>query len=469
MSYRTAIAPRNPGGIPAAMPVMGGMPQSPAGFNPWGTPQPLQRQMTVSNAASPFGCCNFFDQCSDGVFSLNYDGTLQLLDWMGFNVTGECYRSVEFITYARPDYNGGEPTASYLSDPCADPNGIEFGSCKLTVEDFGLLGRTGKTRSILKPTRYCKTTPRFQLNGMQIDDEAEWDMLLTMDVLLDDVRRMLIVGNSATPGQFDGLERWIRTGYTCTPLDSFVINWAGNPMSGGAGLTYNGNAIPGSPGLMDILLDINAQINQRISWSPMLRSQTMRVGQKILVMPTFMVRCLLDHYTCWSICPDGDNPQKFINTLDAREFRKDLMGGLFGHGFIELDGEIIPILAYDWELIKGPKTGDIYFLTGGVGNFRIWEGEHLDSRVALQTSLGVSRASKGFFFSDNGRVLGLEDNENLCELIKLWMSLRLFNKAPWAQARIQSVQCERPLGILSPDPTATSFYPNTDFTSAVCP
>jgi hypothetical protein len=240
-------------------------------------------------------------------------------------------------------------------------------------------------------------------------------------------------------------------------------------MSGGAGLTYNGNAIPGSPNLIDILLDINSQINQRMSWSPMLKNQTMRVGQKILVMPTFMVRCLLDYYTCWSVCPDGEVPTKFINTLEAREFRKDLDGGLFGHGFIELDGEIIPILAYDWELIKGPKTGDIYFLTGAVGSFRIWEGEHLSAEVALRENLGAAMDDYGFFSTDGGRVLGKVDVDNLCRVMKLWMSLRLFNKAPWAQARIQSVQCERPLGVLSSDPLATSFYPVTSFGSATCP
>ena len=450
----------------------GGMPQSGMAYSPWGADDPhmIERQMTVSNAASPFGCCNFFDQCTDEIMSLTYRGVLQLLDWMGFNVTEDCYRSVEYISYLRPEMNGDTPTVAYLSDACAEPNGIEFGACKLTVEDFGLLGRRSPERKILKPSKYCMTYPRYRLDGQRIMDEREWDLLFTMDTLLDDVRRMLITGNASTPGQFDGLERWVRTGYSCTPLDSFVINWNGNPMTGGAGITYNGAAIPGTFELMDILLDINSQINQRISWSPMLRNQTMRPGQKILVMPTFMVRCLLDHYTCWSICPSDANSTKFLNTLDARQFRNDLMPGMFGYGFIDLDGEPIPILAYDWELIKGPKTGDIYFLTGGVGDFRIWEGEHLSAEVALRENLGMEEAMvHGFFSLDGGRVLGKSDVENLCRVFKLWLSLRLFNKAPWAQARIQSVQCERPLGVLSPDPLYTSAYPLTSFASAVCP
>lgn len=463
--FRNAISPRNPGGFPAAA----GMPQMWGGQNPH-LMMNRSGDLVVGNEASPFGCCNFFDQCTDEIFSLTYRGNLGLLDWMGFEVATECYRSVEFISFIRPDFVGGVATGAYLSDPCADPNGIEFGGCKLTVEDFGLLGRSSPVRKILKPEKYCKTYPRYRLDGMQVMDEREWDLLFTMDTLLDDIRRMLITGNATTSGQFDGLERWVRTGYSCTPLDSFVINWAGNPMTGGAGITYNGAAIAGSFNLVDILLDINSQINQRISWSPMLRNQNMQVGQKILLMPTFMVRCLLDFYTCWSVCSSGQTVDSVdLMSLEAREFRKDLNGGLFGHGFIELDGEIIPIMAYDWETIKGPKTGDIYFLTGAIGNYRIWEGEHLSATESLRMNLGESATGHGYFTTDNGRVLGKSDVDNLCRVFKLWMSLRLFCKAPWAQARIQSVQCNRPLGVLSPDPLQTSFYPTTSFASAVCP
>lgn len=38
------------------------------------TDKVLERTMTVSDAATPFGCCNFFDNCADGIMSLHYAG-----------------------------------------------------------------------------------------------------------------------------------------------------------------------------------------------------------------------------------------------------------------------------------------------------------------------------------------------------------------------------------------------------------
>ncbi len=89
--------------------------------------------LTLGTAITPFGCCNFFDSCTDEVLSLTYRGTLKLLDWMGFNVSKDCYRSVEFIACEIPEQSQGSPTAGYISDPCADPNGVDISTCKLTV------------------------------------------------------------------------------------------------------------------------------------------------------------------------------------------------------------------------------------------------------------------------------------------------------------------------------------------------
>jgi len=429
----------------------------------------------VSDSATPFGCCNFFDQCGDGdLMSLYYRGELGLLDLMNFQPTKVCHKVVEYISYVRPQMVGGNPTPGYLTDVCADPNGIEYGACKLDITDFGYLGRTSKERNIQISEKYCETSPRYRIDGTPVRRESEWDMLFTMDTMLDDVRRLLITGNSATPHQFDGLERLVRDGYTeCNGmLDSMVVNWAGNPMSGGAGITFNGAAVPATVNIVDVLRSANRRINQRIDWSPVLRSQRMRPGQKILIMPTDWIDCLLNFYTCWSVCPTGVDITQFINTLDARDFRRGLEGGMFGDGEIMLDREIIPILAYDWELIKGPKTADMYLLTLGVGNQRFWEGDFLSADNALaniNAIRGDMEVSGGYFPTDGGRVLGKMDFTNLCTKIKLWMTLRLFLRAPWAQMRIQSVQCENPLGVLSPDPLATSFYPATSFASAVCP
>lgn len=424
--------------------------------------------MTLSNAATPFGCCNFFDRCGDGdLMSLYYGGRLPLLDWMGFNVSDVCYKTVEFITYVRPEQYQGAPTIGYISDPCDDPNGVEYGSCKITVEDFGRIGRVGPTRDMMKPTKYCINDPLWRLDGTRVTDEREWDQKFVMDAILADVNKLLITGNAATGGQFGGLEYWVKTGYDCSILDSIVINWNGNPMNGGAGITWNGNPVAAGTNFVAVLLAVYRRIKQRISWAARLNTQVMGPSDQILLMPTDMIDCLLDTYTCWSVCGDDFTNMKILQTPDGKSFRDTLTPGLFGQGQVKLDGKWIPILGYDWELIKGPKTGDIYFLTGRVGAVPIWEGEHLDANVAVR-QLGGTNAS-AYFSTDGGRVLWNVEADNLCRKMQGWIFPRLFCRAPFLQARFESVQCDKPGGFISPDPDATSFYPLTSFSAAVCP
>lgn len=441
----------------------------PQNINPvWQSPV---ERLTLGTAASPFGCCNFFDSCTDEIMSLYYRGKLDLLDWMGFNVTEECYRSIEFISYVRPEQSQGSDTGGYLSDPCAAPNGIEFGSCKLSVEDFGRFGRSGPVRDVFKPTRYCKTRPRYFLDGSPVESEMQWDMLFTMDTMLNDIRRAVINGNATTGGQFDGLQRWVKTGYDCSALDSYVVNWNSNTMAGGAGITINGAATPAGFNFIDFLLDLHRNVKQRISWSPMLNNQQRMIGDTIIVLPTFLGRCLLDEYTCWSVCPGAQYEEVVKDNRDMRDFRLSLNGGLFGHGQISLDGDVIPLLNYDWANITGPTRGDIYYLTGSIGTQRIWEGEHLSADVAMNELRGEAdmTGNPGDFFStDGGRVLGKVNFDELCKQIEMWMRPRLWCQAPWAQIRFQNVRCATPSGPLSPDPSDTSFYPQTSFSAATC-
>jgi len=430
----------------------------------------VARQLTVDDTASPFGCCNFFDHCADEIFNLSMAGALDLLDWMGFVPTEDCYRSVEFINYVRPEQTGGACTVGYLSDPCADPHGFEFGECAITVQDFGLLGREGPTREVLKPKKWCKTYPTYRLDGSLVTSEIEWDALMTMGTLLDDVRRMLVTGNAATAGQFDGLQQWVATGYECAMLDSIVIDWNQNGMGGGAGVTWNGNAVGAGFDLVDVLLAAHRQVYDRLSWAPFFRNQMMRGVDMIIVAPSFLNRCLLDEYACWSVCANTSTGVTMTNDAKAiRESRLTLDGGRFGHGHIMLDDHDISLLNYDWELINSQNTGDMYLLTGQVGSQRIWEGEFLNAATNLADLAGaLGGGADDFFTMDGGRVIGKKDYDNLCYEIKLWMALRLFCLAPWAQVRFQDVACAHPQPLISPDPCDTCFYPETCFSAAEC-
>jgi hypothetical protein len=423
-----------------------------------------QQRLTVSDSATPFGCCNFFSQCSDELMSLHYGGRLTLLDWMNFSPSDICLKEMEYISYVRPAQYNRAPTAGHLADPCADPNGIEIGSCKVTLRDFGRYGRKGPTRRIMQPDRYCITSPRRRLDGTVVADEREWDMRFAMDVLLGDIRTDVITGSTTNAGQFDGLERLVKTGYDCSILDSIVVDWNGNPMTGGSGITWNGNPIAATYNFVDVLLSAIRRIKQRIMWSPLLGNQQMDIGNMILVLPSFMANCLLDHYTCWSVCDGSQYNEVALQAYESRVFRNNLLGGMFGAGRIFVDGFEIPLLTYDWGTIKGPTTGDVYLLTGAVGSVRLFDGEHLSAATAASNF-----GNQGYFSVDGGRVLGLYETDNECYELKVWMHPRLWCAAPWAQIRFQDVVCRDPMGPLSGDPDDTSFYPLTSFNPATCP
>ena len=438
-----------------------------------------QNRMTVSESATPFGCCNYFDTCTDEVLSLTYRGTLGLLDWLGWKVTDECYRSVEFITYREPERTGqGGATAGYLATACEDPNGWIFGTRQLTVENFGRMGRRGPTREIMKPKYYCKTKPRFRLDGSAVESEQEWDMLFTTDQILDDMRTMIVTGSDAVAGQFDGLQQWVSNNHGA-PLDSYVVDWNMNTFAGGAGITVNGAAIGATFDLITVLLSIYRRIRQRLLWSPEFSGSPIALGDMILVLPTFMANCLLDAYTCWSVCAGSAYNEVNMQTMEARTFRDRLVAAdnpanLFGSGFITLDGTTIPLLVHDWALIGGPTHGDMYFLTGNIGGRQIWDGEFLSAEASLATFAPVVPANMniGDYFSlDGGRIIGKYDTDNLCYQLKEWHYPRMFCLAPWLQIRFQDVVCNDVLDPLSPDPAETSFYPETSFsvTEADCP
>lgn len=427
---------------------------------------PVQR-LTVSGTApnSPFvaDATPFFARCEDGIMSAHYGGRMGVLDLFNWSMSDEYTKVFKYLTYVRPAYSEGSATAGHLSDPCATPNGFEFGSAEITVTDFGRYGRSGPVRDIHKPERYCATDPRYRLDGSLVESEFEWDMRFAMDALTQDLFRHVITGNDGTAGQFDGLQQWINTGYASAILNSTVVNWAGNDMDGSAGgtKTINGVNYTGSADIVDMLLALYRRYKQRIMWSPMLANQDLREGQVVLVLPQFLSECLLDKYTCWSVCAGRQYNEANLQTFEARTFRDRLMGGLFGGGVITLDGDPVHLYPYDWETIHGTQRGDMYFMTLAVGNQQLWEGETLDAGAAAAE---VRQQGHGQYFStDAGRIIGTTEMDALCRQMSIWIRPRLVCRAPWLQARIMNVECTPVLDPLSPDPLSTSFYPVTSF------
>lgn len=429
--------------------------------------------LTVSNLATIYGCCGLFDLCTDNdLMSLSFEGQQPFLDWIGWEKTNVCNIKKNFITWVRPQINdAGNRSAGYIPDPCGPSNGVRWGECDFTLEDFALIRRHGPTRNATRNNvRLCEQQPRYRLDGTPITKDSEFDMRLTVEALIQDLKLMLVDGNNTVPGQFDGLQRLVATGYTdsvgrrCKSMDAIVIDWNGNSMSGGAGITINGAAMPAVFDFIDTLIGAVRRVRDRINLAPQLASQTMAPGDMVFVAPSFLLRCLLDAYTCWSVCPGQEFNEANLNTYEARTFRNNLNGGSFGHGRIFVDNFEIPLMAYDWNLINGPTRADAYLLTANVGSVKTISGQYNDLSLVPPDYPEAQYSS-----TDGGRLLTWLERDKTCVYRETELQPRLLMWAPWAQVRFQDVACHSPFGPLSPDPFATSFFPESSFDPAICP
>ena len=432
-----------------------------------------QKRLTYdSSVATLFGCCGLFDLCSDDdILSLSLESN-PFLDWLGFRPSDVCKIRKNFITWQGPDgIAAGSATEGYVSDPCAAPNTFEWGFCEWEIEDFGRLRRAGPTRTMDNPKRYCENEPRWRIDGSQVQSEPEFDMLMAAEAISQDLKRYTITGNAATGGLYDGLEQLVTNGYTnpdgreCAAMDSIVVDWNENDMAGGAGITWNGTAIGATFNFFDVLRDMFRRIRQRISYAPRL-SDGINVGDMVLVMPTFMTYCLLDHFVCWRLCEGNEFDPTVIYSQAARDMRDRHNGGAFGYGYITIDGVTIPLIGYDWELIKGPTRGDIYLLTGSLGNTKLLYYEYQNTQRAVADMAGVSDKWRSF---ENGRFMTWVEDDETCYTRRVQIRPRMISWAPWTNIRFQDVVCNSPTGPLSPDPTESSFYFEDSFSVAECP
>lgn len=430
--------------------------------------------LTLSNLATIYGCCGLFDLCTDqDLMSLSFQGQNKFLDWIGWELSNICLIKKNFITFTRPAAAAttGLRTSGVISNPCGDSYGVEWGTCDFVLENFGRLRRRGPVRDATRnDMRYCEIQPRYRLDGTPITSDAEYDMRLSTEAMVQDLKRLVISGSKLVSGEFDGLQRLVKTGYVdstgkhCQMMDSIVIDWNGNGMNGGNGITWNGNAIANTYDFIDVLLAVVRRIMDRIKMAPALSVQAVQPGDMIIVAPTHLIRCILDAFTCWSVCPGTQYNEVTLQTYEARNYRNSLNGGMFQAGKIFLDGFEIPLMAYDWGLVNGPTLSDVYVLTGQVGSVKLIQGQFYDMRGVPS---GYPDAM--YSYTDGGRLLTWTERDKTCVYRETEMQPRMLMWAPWAQARIQDVKCTQPGGILSPDPWETSFYPQTSFETPTCP
>ena len=439
--------------------------------------QRLSESLTVSTVPTIYGCCGLFDLCSDNdLMSLSLEGTSKFLDWIGWEKTNVCLIKKNFITWVRPEPTiFGTRSSGVLENPCGDSAGADWGGCDFTLEDFALLRRHSPVRNATRTgVKLCEAQPRYRLDGSPITNDIEYDMRVVTEAMLQDLKLELVSGDASTPSEFDGLEALVKTGYTgsdgkhCKTMDSIIINWNHNTLEGGNGITWNGAPVAATYNFVSVLLAAFRRILDRIRWAPALASQTMMEGDVIFVAPTHLLRCLLDAYTCWSVCAPDEHGYYFfsvamLNTYEARNFRNTLNGGMFGAGKITLDGFTIHLCPYEWGLLKGPTSADAYLLTGSIGNVKTISGQYNDLSV-----VPGNHPEAQYSYTDGGKFLTWLERDKTCLYREVEFQPRLLMWAPWAQVRFQNVKCIQPGGVISPDPWETSFFPESSFNAPEC-
>lgn len=428
-------------------------------------PKLLVRQtMTVDPDAGLYtNIPPLFDPCGkNDLISLSLAGVNPLLDWIGW-VGTKTWRLVRsFILYNRAAANAqGGRSAGWLCDPCAEPLGTEWAHDELIIEGFARLGRASPVRDMsMTGMNYCEISPRFAIDGRTITDDTEYDIIRASEAVIQDLLYQVLEGNADTCGQMDGLPQIVTDSYLDPMFNSIIVDWNGNGMDGGAGETFNGYAIPTDKNFIDLLIAVIARIRLRIANVPNIRAAALSYGDVILAMPGSFAGCILDAYTCWSVCPSLWNDfvvSGVLNTADnaqVRVFRESLNGGPFGAGQITINGLRIPILPVD-QLITGWDTFNAYVLTRGVGGWRWLYGQYNDMDPVA--ALASSKTGLAYASLDGGRVLNWAKAENLCLKQFVQMMPRLVIEAPWAQAFIQDVKCPVIGGPFSGDPWSNYF------------
>jgi hypothetical protein len=392
-----------------------------------------------------------FDLCGDNdLMSLSFAGVNPFLDWLGWQPTNTYKLVREFILFNRASKTvQGTKSAGWLADPCADPNSIESEYCELEIEGFSRLRRVGPVRDITKTgLNYCEVSPRYRIDGTLINDDREYDVARAVEALIQDLAQMVVDGNEDTSGQTDGLENVVVTGHDCCFIDSIVIDWNDNDFDGGSGATWNGDAIPDTANFVDLLMALVRRIRTRKNQVPSLAGRGFVEGDMVLVLPSSFATCVLDAYTCWTVC-SGDMTQ--MQSFEARRFRDALNGGMFGAGQITIEGMTIPLMPYDFGLINGGNSFDAYLLTRGVGNRRWLYGQYNDMNPI------AAKKGEGYVSLDGGRLLQWNVSDHTCEERLVEMQHRLVCEAPWAQVRIQNITCNVIGGPLSTDPWSEYF------------
>ena len=425
------------------------------------------KESTVTVASAPmYDCTGLFGLCGpDDVIGLAM-GDDPLVDWLGFFPDNICERFIKGVTYF--DQSGtaaGQRELRVYGDSCDDPPNSEKGVVEFPQGDFGTLhccGEGVKVTDIGK--RKCDKQPTYTLpieglGPVRIDNDLVLERIAAAECVKHEMSRELITGDHNTTGQFDGLAQLVNNNYVdingnrAYILDSVVVNWANDGLAG---------AVNGHGSIITKIRDVWRHIRQRIQWSSL---GMPREGDVVLLMPSWLAQSVLDEYASWNFYTGVQYNENNRESFALRDFRDSVATGMYGGGYISIDGFKIHILPHDWQAVtqSAPNwCGDIFLLTRQTGTRRILFGQYMP----IEMGQSAITSAAGFPYYNvqvlkGGRALTWLKFDNTCVRPCLEMRPRIRLDAPWCQAVINDVCVPQQFSPMSPDPQSSYWLGTT--------
>jgi len=392
-----------------------------------------------------YGCCGLFSVCGPDAILSRVITDSKFSEWLGWQQNNDCYQFVKTITWIGQEGTAAHNVESAAGGACDTPPSVEWGTCEYLLQK-GLLRQCGQPIEItVVGERYCDKQPLYTWDGQRINNDLDWQAIMAGIVLQNEIDRLAVVGNHSVTGEFDGLEQLVNTGYVdvhtaqpCTPIDSIVSDWGSTVMSAA---------------LITRIIAYIRRIRQRAASRGGIRPEDM-----VIMMPSFLRDCFMTQWACYGICSEDADSTSRWETRDRDE--KYRGGGLYGDGYITVDGVDVSLLTNDWIpwTSSAPNLcSDIYILTRRIGNLPILylQWQDMNQGVAEMTrQAGYTH----FTTSDGGRFIHWVKTDELCIQVCLAIKPALFLMAPWAQARIDNVCCATEGGLDPEVPLSCNYF-----------
>lgn len=375
-----------------------------------------------------FGYCG-----PDAVISAVVNGH-PFSNWIGWTGENVDRRAVKILTSMGPSGTDTAPTSGVMTGKCAECNSVQWEKCEIDMVK-GLLCRCGNEIAAVDiGYGYCEAQPVYRVDGTLIRDDAEWQAALAGNAIAQDLEGMLVQGNRANLNEADGLERLVREGYTdcrtqnaCEAVDSIVVDWAFDGLNG---------AVNGHGNIIAKITDIIRRFKLRAKGHGGINI----AADVTIMLPSHLRDALVDYWASFgSFLVTGQIAIDATVMFERRE--SFITGGLFGDGWVPVDGSPVSLLCNDYIPFGGfnGSCSDIYMLTKKLGTVVTLTGFFQDFSVnaaALASRFGADR----FSVTDGGRFLMYNRNtQETCFNTCLITRPGLYMSAPWVQARIYDV------------------------------